>query len=247
VKIHRLVLRNYRGVTECEVAFAADGVTIVEGPNEVGKSSLAEAVELLFDERDDTGKQRVREIKPVDRDAGAEVEADSALGVEHGSWLHGHHHRNQHLCPPFVPRPAQIKLRWPLDAASQFSGHVRGRQWGRTIEPSAQLEARGVLGEQGHPAKTDDRPHGRHRSRPALRPFLVVPSQAKRRIDEGLLAPAPHHAPAPRSNRDRAHDPGAHSPDGVDLGTRELQEPLVAPLLECGQRPVDLLGGTVAG
>src|SRR6185436_2930849 len=68
VKILRLRLRNYRGIAEREVEFSPTGVTIVSGPNEVGKSSLAEAIELLFDERDDTAKQRVREIQPVDRD-----------------------------------------------------------------------------------------------------------------------------------------------------------------------------------
>ena len=80
MKIHRLRLRSYRGVDEREVHFAARGVTIVEGPNEIGKSSLAEAVELLLDERDDTAKQRVREVQPVDRDDGASVEADLELG-----------------------------------------------------------------------------------------------------------------------------------------------------------------------
>jgi len=80
VRILRLRLRHYRGVADREVELAPRGVTIVEGPNEVGKSSLAEAVLLLFDERDDTTKQRVREIQPVDRDEGSEVEADVELG-----------------------------------------------------------------------------------------------------------------------------------------------------------------------
>ena len=60
-----------------EIEFAPRGVTIVTGPNEVGKSSLSEAIDLLFDERDDTAKQRVREIQPVDRDEGSEVEVDA--------------------------------------------------------------------------------------------------------------------------------------------------------------------------
>jgi DNA repair exonuclease SbcCD ATPase subunit len=94
VKIHRLRLRDFRGVVEHEVEFAPHGVTIVEGPNEVGKSSLAEAIELLFDERDDTAKQRVREIKPVDRDAGAEVEADVALGPYRFTYTKQFHRRS---------------------------------------------------------------------------------------------------------------------------------------------------------
>src|SRR5262245_3055236 len=80
MKVLRLRLPHYRGVAEPQVAFAPRGVTVVAGPNEVGKSSLAEALELLLEERDDTAKQRVREIQPVDRDEGSEVEAELELG-----------------------------------------------------------------------------------------------------------------------------------------------------------------------
>lgn len=80
MRILRLALRHYRGVEEREIHFAPRGVTIVEGPNEVGKSSLAEALELLFDELDSTTKQRVREVQAIDRDEGAEVEADVETG-----------------------------------------------------------------------------------------------------------------------------------------------------------------------
>ena len=48
MRLHRISLRNYRGVEESDVQFAETGVTIVEGRNEVGKSSLAEALDLLL-------------------------------------------------------------------------------------------------------------------------------------------------------------------------------------------------------
>ena len=80
MKITRLRVSHYRGITSREIAFAPRGVTIAVGPNEVGKSSLAESLELLFDERDDTAKQRVREVQPVDRDEASEVEADVEIG-----------------------------------------------------------------------------------------------------------------------------------------------------------------------
>ncbi len=76
MRIRRITLRNYRGVDERTVVFEPCGVTIVQGPNEAGKSSLAEAIDLLFDELDSTAKQSVRSIKPVHRDAGSEVEAE---------------------------------------------------------------------------------------------------------------------------------------------------------------------------
>jgi predicted ATPase len=107
VKILRLRLRHYRGIAEREVAFAPSGVTVVAGPNEVGKSSLAEAVELLFDERDDTAKQRVREIQPVDRDEGSEVEADVALGPYAFTYAKRFHRKSETLLSLRAPRVEQ--------------------------------------------------------------------------------------------------------------------------------------------
>ncbi len=80
MRIHSIRLRDFRGVAECAVAFAAQGVTIVEGPNEVGKSSLAEGLRLLLYELDSSRKEAVRSTKPVDRDVGPEVEADLSTG-----------------------------------------------------------------------------------------------------------------------------------------------------------------------
>lgn len=48
MKIHRITIRNYRGVEECTVEFAETGVTIIEGDNEVGKTSLFEAIRLIL-------------------------------------------------------------------------------------------------------------------------------------------------------------------------------------------------------
>jgi len=73
-------LRNYRGTREREVRFAPRGVTVVHGPNEIGKSSLAEAMDLVFDELDSAAKQRVRAVQPVDRDAGSEIEIEVETG-----------------------------------------------------------------------------------------------------------------------------------------------------------------------
>jgi chromosome segregation ATPase len=80
VKILRVRLRNYRGIADRELHFERVGVTVVAGPNEIGKSSLAEAIDLVIDELDGTTKQRVKNVQPVDRDAGAEVEIDIESG-----------------------------------------------------------------------------------------------------------------------------------------------------------------------
>ncbi len=60
-----------------EVRFGP-GVTILEGPNEIGKSSLAEAVRLLFEYKDSSRHRDVQATAPVHRDAGPEVGARRA-------------------------------------------------------------------------------------------------------------------------------------------------------------------------
>jgi hypothetical protein len=80
MRIHRIKLRNYRGVSQSEVTFPVQGVTIIEGDNEVGKTSLSEAIDLLLAERDDSSKLRVKAVKPAHKDVGAEVEMELSTG-----------------------------------------------------------------------------------------------------------------------------------------------------------------------
>jgi chromosome segregation ATPase len=83
MRILRLRLSNYRGIRERELRFPREGVTVVHGPNEIGKSSLAEAIDLVLEELDSAAKQRVRQVQPVDRDAGSEIEIE----IESGPYL----------------------------------------------------------------------------------------------------------------------------------------------------------------
>ena len=80
MRIHRIRLRNYRGVHDCEVRFAVNGVTVVEGDNEVGKTSLAEALDLALSELDSSKKRQIKALQPVGRDVGPEVELEMSSG-----------------------------------------------------------------------------------------------------------------------------------------------------------------------
>lgn len=80
MRIHRIRLRNFKGVENCEVHVPADGVTIIEGDNEVGKSSLAEALRLVFKELHSSKKAYIKETQPVGRDVGPEVEVEASSG-----------------------------------------------------------------------------------------------------------------------------------------------------------------------
>lgn len=80
MKFLRLRIANYRGITASEVRFSAVGITLVQGPNEVGKTSLGEAIGLLFEYPDSSRHRDVEAIRPVHRDEGPEIELQAESG-----------------------------------------------------------------------------------------------------------------------------------------------------------------------
>ena len=80
MKLHRVKLRNYRGVVNREVSFSQNGVTIIEGPNEVGKTAIAEGLQLAIDLPDSSTSTRVKAVQPAGRDEGPEVEISLSSG-----------------------------------------------------------------------------------------------------------------------------------------------------------------------
>lgn len=80
MRIHRVQLRNYRGVIKSDVKFSQSGVTIVEGPNEVGKTAISEGLQLAIDLPDSSRSAQVRAVQPAGRDEGPEVEISLSSG-----------------------------------------------------------------------------------------------------------------------------------------------------------------------
>lgn len=78
--LHRLRLTNFRGVGDREITFPDQGVVVVCGPNEIGKSSMLEALDLLLTYRDRSSHRDVKAVKPAHADVGAEVEAEMSTG-----------------------------------------------------------------------------------------------------------------------------------------------------------------------
>lgn len=93
MRIHRLTVRNFRGITDRTVELPETGTTVIVGDNEVGKSTLIEALVLLFDLADDSKAARVRTVQPFGSDVGPEVSAELTLGgsrLEYAKrWLRG--------------------------------------------------------------------------------------------------------------------------------------------------------------
>ena len=80
MRLHRVQLRNYRGVVKSDVSFSQDGVTIVEGPNEVGKTAISEGLQFAIDLPDSSKSAQVKAVQPVGRDEGPEVEISLSSG-----------------------------------------------------------------------------------------------------------------------------------------------------------------------
>ena len=80
MRLHRVALRNFRGVLDCDVAFDEHGVTVIEGPNEAGKTSVAEALDLLMEFFDSSQHRWIKSIQPAGRDVGPEAEVEMSTG-----------------------------------------------------------------------------------------------------------------------------------------------------------------------
>ena len=93
MRLHRITLTNYRGVHSRTVAFAEQGVTIVSGPNEIGKTSLVEALDLLLEEKASSTRKEIMAVQPAGRDVGPCVEAELSFGryrvVYRKQWIKG--------------------------------------------------------------------------------------------------------------------------------------------------------------
>lgn len=80
MKLHRITLDDFRGVGHCAVTFDVDGVTIIEGDNEIGKSCIPEALGMVLDTLDSSKTKQVKAVKPVDRDVAPTVTVEISTG-----------------------------------------------------------------------------------------------------------------------------------------------------------------------
>ena len=80
MKFIRLRVANYRGIGAADVKFGPAGITLVQGPNEAGKTSLGEAIGLLFEYLDSSKARNIEAINPVHRDEGPEIELHAESG-----------------------------------------------------------------------------------------------------------------------------------------------------------------------
>jgi hypothetical protein len=108
VRLLRLALRHYRGIEHTEVRFNQRGVTVIAGPNEVGKTSLAEAMDLLFDTPDSSSAQAVRAVQPVHRDEGTTVELEFTAGPYRVTYIKCYNRGRRTELRVHEPRPENL-------------------------------------------------------------------------------------------------------------------------------------------
>lgn len=80
MRIRRIKVRNYAGIDEAEVSFPETGITIIEGVNEIGKSSMIEAVDAILAYPDSSSARPIKDAMTKGTDLGPEVEVDITAG-----------------------------------------------------------------------------------------------------------------------------------------------------------------------
>ncbi len=108
MRLHRLILTNYRGITHREIQFPDHGVVVVSGANEIGKSSMIEALDLLMEAKDRSTKKEVKQVKPTHADVGAEITAEITTGPYRFIYRKRFHKRAETQLTVLAPRREQL-------------------------------------------------------------------------------------------------------------------------------------------
>jgi hypothetical protein len=108
MKLHRLALRNYRGISVRDIEFPDHGVVVVCGANEIGKSSMIEALDLLLEAKDRSTKKEVKQVKPTHTDEGAEITAVISTGPYRFEYYKRFHKRPETRLTVLTPSREQL-------------------------------------------------------------------------------------------------------------------------------------------
>ncbi len=108
MKLHRLVLTDYRGIPHRELEFPDSGVVVVGGANEIGKSSMIEALDLLLESKDRSTKKEVKQVKPTHADVGSEVTAEISTGPYRFVYRKRFHKKCETQLTVLAPRREQL-------------------------------------------------------------------------------------------------------------------------------------------
>ena len=106
--MHRIALTDFRGVESSEVSFGAPGFTVVVGPNEIGKSSLAEALRLIREFKSSSQHSAIKAVQPTNRDVGPQVQVELSTGAYRLIYTKRWLRKAQTELQILEPRPEQL-------------------------------------------------------------------------------------------------------------------------------------------
>lgn len=138
-------VRNFRGVRERTVAIEPRGVTILEGPNEVGKSSMADAVDILLKYADSSKAAEVLATKPVGEDVATEIWVDMEVGPFRLTYRKRYHKNPATELDIKAPHPEQRTGRDAHDRVEEIlRAHADMTLWAALKIQQRAVEARGA-------------------------------------------------------------------------------------------------------
>ncbi|GAA3962001.1 AAA family ATPase [Gordonia caeni] len=120
MRLHRLALKDFRGIREREIEFADSGITVVEGANEAGKSSMIEALDLLLRTQASSRSAAVKAVQPAGRDVGSEVRAEISCGPWRFEYFKRFNSRPETTLTILEPRREQLTGREAHERVQQI-------------------------------------------------------------------------------------------------------------------------------
>ena len=140
MQIHKIDISNFRTIDHVTLEFPDTGVTVISGPNEVGKSSVVKALTMWKSASYSSSKAEVKAAKPVDKDVAPQVTVEMTVDGQHFSmykrWLKNSQAELTILSPQRTTKTGKDAEKWveevfsssdqslPFDAltVSQVSG-----------------------------------------------------------------------------------------------------------------------------
>ena len=123
MRLLNLSLSNWRGIDSRDLVLS-DGVTLIEGPNEIGKSTLVEAVRMLFSEMDSSKKRDVKAIQPVGQDVGSTVRAEVESGDYRFVYSKTYNKATQTSLEILAPKKSQLTGREAHEEVERILGET---------------------------------------------------------------------------------------------------------------------------
>lgn len=108
MKLHELIVRNFRALRDVTIRPAQSGVTVIEGRNEVGKSSLGEALRMLLEVKDRSKSLQVKNVIPADSGSAPEIRAELSSGPFRFSYYKRFSSKPKTTLQIMAPEPASL-------------------------------------------------------------------------------------------------------------------------------------------